>query len=130
MFQFVYISTMAAVVDADQIGAILSVSRRNNATTHLTGLLLHRGRRFMQVLEGRRDDVLATVGRIRSDPRHMAIVALSERAVPERQFGAWAMASDRELPVEQMMARIDQLTAHASPNLRAQFMGYAGMTAG
>jgi len=129
MFQFVYISTMVQAAQPAQIDDILAVSRRNNVAGEVTGLLLHRGRRFMQVLEGERDPVLATVARIRSDPRHKAIVALSERALPERQFGNWAMASDRDLSADDLLARVDQLTAAVGVNLRAQFMGYAGLAA-
>jgi hypothetical protein len=127
MFQFVYISTVATPSPDDPVPAILARSRRNNRSVGLTGVLLHRGRRFLQVLEGERAAVEATVARIRQDPRHKAIVALSEREVTARAFGDWAMASDSELSPDGIVSVVDRLTANASRNLRAQFMSYAAL---
>lgn len=45
----------------------------------------------MQVLEGERSVVKALFETIEKDPRHRAILLVSERAVPERVFGEWAM---------------------------------------
>jgi hypothetical protein len=130
MIQFIYISTIARSVvarSADLGADILTVSRRNNLQVGVSGILLQRGRRFLQALEGEPDAVNATVARIRADPRHIAIVALSERVVAERAFGDWAMASDREMAGDAVIARIDHLTRNAAPNVRAQFMSYAAM---
>ena len=127
MFQFVYISTQSRSITTDISADILSVSRRNNDRAGVSGVLLQRGRRFLQVLEGERDAVMNAIARIRSDPRHMAIVALSERQLAKPEFGNWAMASDRDMPADAVVAKIDMLTRDAAPNVRAQFMSYATM---
>lgn len=127
MFQFVYISTAARNRVEDQVDDILALSRRNNSGAGVTGVLLHRGRRFLQVLEGDRDDVMTTVARIERDPRHIAIVPLSTRETAVREFGDWSMASDRDQSPADVLARIDLLTKDANANLRAQFMSYAAL---
>ncbi|WP_454886082.1 BLUF domain-containing protein [Sphingomonas oryzagri] len=129
MFQLTYISTAHADVRVTDVDEILNVSRRNNARDEITGLLVHDGVRFLQALEGDRQLVSAAFDRIRADPRHRATVILSERDVPARQFGDWAMASERAglasgaLSMPQI---VDALVASvADANIRALFSSFA-----
>lgn len=92
MLQLVYISTAREEPLAQDLSEILRVSRENNAAVDVTGLLVSGGRRFLQVLEGPEAAVLKTFARLAADPRHFAIVRLSQREIAERQFGNWAMA--------------------------------------
>ena len=78
MLQLVYISSAVGKPD---VGAILAVSRRNNARDDVTGLLYADGVRFLQALEGPADKVEAAFARIGADPRHRAVVVLSRRTV-------------------------------------------------
>jgi len=94
MQQIVYISTaMRAICGAD-LDNILATSRRNNAAVQVTGALLVGGQRFLQAIEGPADAVNATFDRIRADPRHNALVTLSNKSIAARQFGSWVMAFD------------------------------------
>ncbi|WP_342657556.1 BLUF domain-containing protein [Sphingomonas sp. NY01] len=125
MRQLVYISTVrsGAPVEAD---AILAASRRNNARANVTGLLFFDGKRFLQALEGDDAVVDATYARIQADPRHHALVVLSDRNVEERSFGPWAMAY--RAPGEDdgaSLARIELLTANASATVQATFASFA-----
>ena len=128
MLQLAYISTSRQPVDQALLDDILAASRRNNVRCGVTGLLVSGGKRFLQVLEGPDQAVLATYARIQNDSRHFAFVALSTKAVEARAFGEWSMAyhqggaaADGDLVevVEALAAGI------ADPNLRAQFSGFA-----
>lgn len=124
MLQVVYIST-AVAGQAPVVDDILSVSRRNNMRDGITGLLYADGRRFLQALEGPEAKVEAALSRIAADPRHRAIVTLSQRSVPAREFGSWDMAVRR--PGDEgadFVARVDRLIADAAPAVRGTFAGF------
>ncbi|HET9511089.1 MAG TPA: BLUF domain-containing protein [Sphingomonas sp.] len=126
MRQILYISTAAGKIVGRDADDILATSRRNNTSDGLTGLLYFDGKRFLQALEGEPGAVARALTRIESDPRHRAIVILSDRTVDEREFGAWSMAyraagSD----ADDFIARITDLVASASASVRATFTGFA-----
>jgi hypothetical protein len=95
MLQLTYISSAVANVGDKDVDAILLSARHHNARADVTGLLVYDGKRFLQALEGSADAVRATYERIKRDPRHRAVVLLSERQVDARQFGRWDMAAER-----------------------------------
>lgn len=126
MLQLVYVSSAQPGLAAEAPEAILRTSRANNRRDGITGFLYSDGRRFLQALEGPADKVLATVARIRGDDRHRAIVILSQREVTEREFGEWAMAHYQPgKDTDAFIARVAELTANASPSVRATFEGFA-----
>jgi hypothetical protein len=126
VLQLVYVSSARPDLSPDAPQAILAASRANNRRDGITGFLYSDGRRFLQALEGPAEQVAATIERIRTDPRHRAIVILSRREVAAREFGDWAMAhctpgGDSDA----FIARIAELTANAAPSIRATFEGFA-----
>ena len=50
----VYLSQATHDFEAEELADLLAVSRRNNASTGITGLLMYESRLFMQALEGPR----------------------------------------------------------------------------
>lgn len=130
MIQLCYISTARPQVQAEAVDGILAQSRRNNRRVGVTGLLLFNGKRFLQVLEGEPALVEQAYKRIGTDPRHFAIVKLSERTIEKREFDGWNMAYE-QLPAdatrEEMLAHVAGLTATASPSVKALFTSYAAM---
>lgn len=129
MYQLTYISTASAGLAANEVEAILAVSRRNNRRDGITGLLIHDGRRFLQALEGPRPLVEAAFERIRLDRRHRAAVMLSAREINGREFGVWDMAC-RHVPTvadaPTLADTVDALVAQvADRNTRALFTGFA-----
>lgn len=129
MRQIVYISTARSIPSDEDLNQILAQSRRNNKHVGVTGLLVVGGRRFLQALEGPSQAVQATFDRILADPRHFAVVTLSDKETDSRSFGEWAMAfetggsGDDEIglgeAVEQLVAPL------ANSNLRAEFRSFA-----
>jgi hypothetical protein len=133
MLQIAYISTAKGIVDQALLDSILKVSRRNNAVAGVSGLLVSGGRRFLQVLEGPDQAVLATYARIQADPRHRGFVLVTCQGVSERAFGEWSMAHREggiHVADDRLQAAVEALTAKiADPNLRAQFNGFAKLHA-
>ena len=69
----VYISATHEEFSRSEIASLLEVSRSNNNANDITGLLLHAGGGFIQVLEGRADAIDQTFQTICNDERHKNI---------------------------------------------------------
>jgi len=70
MIRLLYISQAAPSINDEQVQDILKSSRRNNPAVGVSGVLLHGGGLFMQILEGPEDAVLRKYVRILDDRRH------------------------------------------------------------
>lgn len=91
MHQMIYVSEAAPDLDSAEIFRIIEQSARNNPTADITGFLILRDRRFLQLIEGPRmslDGLLAVLAR---DPRHHSLRVLSCLPIITRAFGAWRM---------------------------------------
>jgi hypothetical protein len=132
MLQLTYISTATAGMTDAMVGQILSVSRFNNASEDVTGLLLYDGYRFLQALEGPTDAVNRLYQRVKGDPRHRAVVLLSSRTVQSRDFGNWAMAAERVAVSRGATVAdlVDDLTARiADRSMQSLFRSFARVRA-
>jgi hypothetical protein len=99
--QLVYTSTYrAGRVDSElqALRSILSVSRRNNQAAGVTGFLIFDRDSFLQVLEGPREVLEATMARIARDERHRDVSVLDVRPIGQRSFHAWTMGGCRRTP--------------------------------
>ncbi|MHA7220431.1 BLUF domain-containing protein [Arthrobacter sp. MDT1-48-3] len=88
----VYSSTATRPLNDADLSALLAISRRNNARAEVTGMLLYRGGRFLQVLEGPEAGVRDRFLAIKTDTRHMDVQVLVEDRTQHRQFPDWTMA--------------------------------------
>jgi hypothetical protein len=91
MLSIAYRSSATAPVSEDDISAILLKSRANNRRLGLTGALMYRGERFIQILEGPDEVVRERFDLIAADPRHRDVKVISELQILERQFPEWTM---------------------------------------
>lgn len=91
VFQSVYVSSAAFDLSSKDIEQILVQARAHNEQNDLSGLLLFHDGDFIQVLEGERDRVEATLARIQKDSRHKGMIRLLERTIEAREFGDWRM---------------------------------------
>jgi hypothetical protein len=92
VFYLIYVSDATRQLDEAQLMDILTVSRAANAEIGVTGLLLYKGGRFMQMLEGTERAVRDLLDKITRDPRHYNVVMLQEgthggRVFPDRAMG-------------------------------------------
>jgi hypothetical protein len=92
MYSLTYVSSAVRLLSTKELDSLLSKSRLNNARLGITGMLLYKNRKFMQVLEGERDTVLGLKERIAADSRHCGLVVLLDSEKPERDFEEWSMA--------------------------------------
>jgi hypothetical protein len=95
LVRLAYVSTSLLADDPNErrhIADILLTSRRNNEESEVSGALLATDRGFAQVLEGERDAVEATYGRIVRDRRHKDIVLTLYESIEARKFPDWGMA--------------------------------------
>lgn len=92
LLSVVYTSTATSRFDDADLATLLAASRLANDRRGLSGLLLHRDGRFMQVLEGPEPEVRRTLAVIAADPRHTDVEVLDEESIEDRRFASWAMA--------------------------------------
>jgi hypothetical protein len=129
MIRILYISTARTPLSEPAMRDLLATARRKNAVVDVTGLLVVGGRRFLQALEGPADAVASIYDTIASDPRHFAIVKLSEKPIMQRSFASWSMgcqaggAVSDSATLEQQVAAIVAPIADAS--LRAYFTDFS-----
>ncbi|WP_439596305.1 BLUF domain-containing protein [Falsiroseomonas sp.] len=94
----------------DMLEDILMAARRNNRRDGVTGALVCRADLFLQMLEGPRDKVTATFGRILRDDRHLEVSLVWSGDTPARLFPAWDMLED---PARSWMWSRDEVRAGA-----------------
>lgn len=92
MISLVYVSRATDLLDDEALESILLHARERNTELGITGILVYRGGRFVQMLEGPADAVEATLERIRDDPRHQDVVELDRNETGTRWFPDWSMA--------------------------------------
>jgi hypothetical protein len=93
LIRLVYASE-SRLVDANrraELDNILASARRFNDQNGITGFLLATDGAFAQMLEGPRESVTETYGRIVMDPRHADLRLLAEAPISARLFAGWAM---------------------------------------
>jgi len=91
LLQLAYKSRSREDLRPAEIRQILGTSRANNAAAGITGILLHDGQRFLQIIEGEVDRVQALYQVIAGDDRHAGLSPLLQRCVPRRDFAEWRM---------------------------------------
>ncbi|KHD89852.1 MAG: hypothetical protein OM95_01985 [Bdellovibrio sp. ArHS] len=92
VFQLVYLSQAAEDISYSDIQDILEVSRNNNKMDEVTGVLIFRDGHFLQLLEGREQDVKKVLSKILMDDRNHSIRVLIETTTEARLFSNWTMA--------------------------------------
>ena len=79
--------------DEDTVNQILKISRKNNPSIGVTGLLICGEELYLQILEGPMDAVDKIFNKIKIDNRHDNVKILKESSIDFRLFASWAMRS-------------------------------------
>ncbi len=87
----IYVSKGRTRFDDASLKTLLTQCRPINQANAVTGLLLTQGDHFMQIMEGREEDVQRTFDRIRNDPRHENIRVVARGYKQTRMFPQWEM---------------------------------------
>lgn len=72
---------------------ILEESQKNNLAQGITGILIHGGGMYLQVIEGPQEKVLRQYVKILDDKRHSDCKIVLISTIQERAFPKWSMAS-------------------------------------
>lgn len=80
--------------DETTLDDILLAARRHNALNGVTGALIVRADLYVQLLEGSREAVTKTFGRIIADDRHMDVALGWCGDARARMFPEWGMRDD------------------------------------
>ncbi len=91
MYRIMYMSTATKDFEGVELEKLLINAKKSNELINVTGLLVVKGRTFLQCLEGSKADVLSVYSRIKDDPRHKDIIELVEEDAHQRYFPDWAM---------------------------------------
>ena len=91
MYRLIYKSRCNGEITWDLVKSILHASEKSNAEHEISGVLLATAQHFLQVIEGRFEDVNQTFMSIVRDPRHRDIQLVSFNCVDARLFGGWGM---------------------------------------
>ncbi len=87
----VYVSTATHPMGDQDLADLLAQSRERNERNDVTGMLLYKDRRFIQLLEGHEENVQKIFDSIRKDERHTDVELLWLRYVQYRDFPDWTM---------------------------------------
>ena len=93
LVRLIYASRPTDEIGIHEVSKILKVSKKNNAKSNITGVLVYSTHVFLQCLEGPRNEVNQTFQRICNDTRHNDCVLLQYMAVDARLFGRWDMGN-------------------------------------
>lgn len=134
MLSIAYVSAATGPVSDAEIGEILVTARANNQRDGLTGALLYHAGRFIQIIEGPDEPLLARYARITADRRHRVIQTVRQQATGERQFPTWTMGfrplsdeSIKELEgFEDIFGRSGRTRLEHADNEAQQFLEWLG----
>ncbi|MBA8792953.1 hypothetical protein FHX74_000547 [Friedmanniella endophytica] len=91
-FALVYSSAATGPFTRSTLEGILGQSLANNRAAGVTGMLLYRDGRIIQLLEGEEETVRSLYATISVDPRHHDVVPLWADERPDRLFPDWSMS--------------------------------------
>ncbi len=115
LVHLIYVSTASRQFGFDELNTLLDQSRANNEHLDITGVLLYKGGRFFQELEGPNDAIDAIFRKIAQDPRHTGVTKIIHEAIPKRLFSDWKMGfSDLSLDDLSHIVVSKEQNSHAS----------------
>lgn len=92
MKELVYKSKAKLPLSSSDITNLLEKSRTFNDSKNITGILLFdNSKNFIQLLEGKDEDIDALFSKIKLDPRHRDIIVIHEDTCVQRTFKNWSM---------------------------------------
>ncbi|GAA5314831.1 MAG: hypothetical protein AseanaTS_00350 [Candidatus Pelagadaptatus aseana] len=91
MYRLIYKSTGIDVINWDTVESIMHASEDYNRRKDITGVLLASNSSFLQVLEGRYEDINEAFMRIVMDDRHTDVKLIVFHPIDSRLFSSWHM---------------------------------------
>jgi Sensors of blue-light using FAD len=91
MIALTYVSIATKLMTKQELKDLLILCARKNRGLQITGMLLYKDGRFLQVLEGPDEAVRERYEAIAQDTRHESIIKLFDGPVTQRRFPEWTM---------------------------------------
>ncbi len=91
MYYLIYASQSVKDWSTQELAELLQQSKKNNNEKGITGMLVYSRGRFMQILEGEKNQVLSLFNRIEKDERHKSVFVVLEGNTEKRIFEKWSM---------------------------------------
>lgn len=92
MNHIVYMSRAVRPLSDQDLQALLTQCRRDNAAHQVTGVLFYSHGNIAQLIEGEPSVIRALYEKIARDGRHSNVVKLTDKPITERSFADWSMA--------------------------------------
>lgn len=89
----IYTSTPRGEVTLQGLREITEVSKKNNPSRNITGILMAIDNKYLQYLEGPEEEVNALYDKIWRDPRHQNVTQWLRGFTKECVFKGWSMGS-------------------------------------
>jgi hypothetical protein len=87
----IYTSAARVAFGIEELKDLLEKARNGNAKRGVTGMLLHSGGSFFQVLEGDEETLNTLFASIEADPRHKRVTKIIDEPIAQRDFADWTM---------------------------------------
>lgn len=87
----IYTSMASSNFDDADLPELLHLSRENNGSADVTGMLLYTDGSFFQVLEGDEPSLLKLFDTISADRRHEKVAKIIHEPIARRAFADWSM---------------------------------------
>jgi hypothetical protein len=91
MHQIIYTSTVRAGLSQEDVFRIVEQSARNNPSRDITGFLLFRKGKFLQLVEGPLMALETLLAQLGNDDRHSDLTVVSRLPIARRSFPRWRM---------------------------------------
>jgi serine/threonine protein kinase len=105
--QLIYESHPTELLTQEQLKDILAKSQYKNIRLNLSGLLIFHGGKFMQLLEGGKEEVAELFAVIQRDPRHTDIKVVLESDSQERNMPSWVMGLSTDDSLKEICGSMD-----------------------
>lgn len=120
LHELIYISLATQEMSIADLTDLLDQSRQKNSKFNITGLLIYHKKEFMQLLEGKKDDIFSLYDTICKDERNTQNHLLWNGPIQQRSFADWSMAF--LLPAELSLAEKPAYSSFFQHGLNAQAM--------
>jgi hypothetical protein len=91
LYRLVYTSFRKPNCNQQEIENILASCKKNNPARNVTGILMHSNNRFIQYIEGSKEELKSLYDLIKNDARHTSVNERNFEPIKERVFPSWEM---------------------------------------
>jgi len=129
MLQIAYTSVATDAFGPGEIFKIIETSNRNNAKVDVTGFLMFKDGRFLQILEGDHEALNTLMRVIERDERHHSIETVAREEVSQRLFPNWRMKRFIQPNTPSDLAEFDKTLKAAPQSVKAALESFLTVAA-